>query len=570
MAAEPRDRRKLPPPGGRSMPVGPNTNGEQMDSANRGASGKSKKPEAGKGRRPPPVLDLTATEVTSEKPAENAAATPEQPASAPAAAAAATPPEPAVAAADAIPPEYPGAPAPEFAAEPEPAAAAPQAETTSTSVPGAGANTETSPSEPEPALAARERDPIQRDGGPASPPPPPERRRARRWPAVLGSVVGGGLAGAAATAAILYGLGLLPARPDRAAPEAMRLSALESQMRSITSAPPGASPARLDALEAGAAAGTQALDALRALEARLAKAEASLAQPAPAAAPAQPAAADPAVQALTESVSELRRRIDENAAAAQAARDAAQRSSGASETTAANLGGEVESLGRRVAALEASAKAIESGVQALRTETQGALQSLRADVAAAVQASRAPDPDRVARLAAATTALRLAVERGEPFGPELAAVKPFVDDPKRLTPLEPFAATGVPQAGTLARELVGLLDDQRRRTAAAAAGSETIGVLGRLQQSASKLVSIRPAEAPAAAPGTPLAALNAAAARGDLDGALAEAEKLPQAARAPLAPWIDKAKARAAAVAAARQLARDSLAALAANAAPRQ
>ena len=540
-----------------------------MDSANRGASGKLKKPEAGKGRRPPPVLDLTATEVTSDKPAENAAAAPEQPASAQAAAAAATPREPAVAPADAMPPEYPGAPAPEFAAEPEPAAAAPQAETTSTSMPRAGAETDTSPSEPEPALAARDRDPIQRDGGPTSPPPPPERLRARRWPAVLGGVVGGGLAGAAATAGILYGLGLLPARPDRAAPEAMRLSALESQMRSITSAPPGASPARLDALEAGAAAGTQALDALKALEARLAKAEASLAQPA-AAAPAQPAAADPAVQALTESVSELRRRIDENAAAAQTARDAAQRSSGASEATAANLGGEVESLGRRVAALEASVKAIESGVQTLRTETQGALQSLRADVAAAVQASRAPDPDRAARLAAAATALRLAVERGEPFGPELAAVKPFVGDPQRLAPLEPFAATGVPQAGALARELVGLLDDQRRRTAAAAPGSETTGVLGRLQQSASKLVSVRPAEAPAAAPGTPLAALNAAAARGDLDGALAEAEKLPDAARAPLAPWIDKAKARAAAVAAARQLARDSLAALAANAAPRQ
>ncbi|HEY0438906.1 MAG TPA: hypothetical protein VGD36_02460, partial [Xanthobacteraceae bacterium] len=81
-----------------------------MDSANRGASGKSKKPEAGKGRRPTPVLDLTATEVTSDKPAENAAARPEQPASA---AAAATPPEPAVAPADAMPPEYPGAPAPE-------------------------------------------------------------------------------------------------------------------------------------------------------------------------------------------------------------------------------------------------------------------------------------------------------------------------------------------------------------------------------------------------------------------------------------------------------------------------
>ena len=52
-------------------------------------------------------------------------------------------------------------------------------------------------------------------------------------------------------------------------------------------------------------------------------------------------------------------------------------------------------------------------------------------------------------------ALDRAVVRGEPFAAELATVK-ALGAAAALAPLEPFAASGLPSAGTLARELVAL------------------------------------------------------------------------------------------------------------------
>jgi hypothetical protein len=90
-------------------------------------------------------------------------------------------------------------------------------------------------------------------------------------------------------------------------------------------------------------------------------------------------------------------------------------------------------------------------------------------------------------------------------------------------------------------------------------------LLGRLQASAAKLVRIRPVgdEGPPSEADA-LAAVEEKAARADIAGALAEAEKLPPELRAPLADWIAKAKTRVAALDAARSLAREALAALAA------
>jgi hypothetical protein len=62
----------------------------------------------------------------------------------------------------------------------------------------------------------------------------------------------------------------------------------------------------------------------------------------------------------------------------------------------------------------------------------------------------------------------------------------------------------------------------------------------------------------------------AAAQRNDVSAARRELSALPPAARAPVQPWLDKATARDAALAASQKFVADTMASLAAPADPRQ
>src|SRR4029078_3545333 len=65
--------------------------------------------------------------------------------------------------------------------------------------------------------------------------------------------------------------------------------------------------------------------------------------------------------------------------------------------------------------------------------------------------------DRPARLLVAATALVAPLQRGEPFGPELSALRALRANSQELAPLQPFAATGLPNAQALGRELSALV-----------------------------------------------------------------------------------------------------------------
>jgi hypothetical protein len=169
--------------------------------------------------------------------------------------------------------------------------------------------------------------------------------------------------------------------------------------------------------------------------------------------------------------------------------------------------------------------------------------------------------DHAVRLVVAAEALRTATERGDPFASALAAVKALGVDQNLLSPLAPFATTGVPGAASLAHELSALAADMRK--ASGAPPSEG-GFLDRLQANAEKLVRIRPVDAPAGDDaGAVIPRIEVDAARADINGTLAEIAKLPDDLRASTAPWVEKAEARNAAIAAGRRIASDSLAALA-------
>jgi hypothetical protein len=321
-----------------------------------------------------------------------------------------------------------------------------------------------------------------------------------------------------------------------------RLAKIEQSARGqegAPAAPPVAPPAKVDELLAAAAT---VLAQVRELDGRLANTDAALnairARVLETGPVAHLAETDGAIKSLTDAAAALRKRVDDVAGLAQAANDAAAQSSGASSARAAEIAGSVEATTRRTAALEEALKGLQ----------------------AAVSRPPAPDVDRASRLAVATVALRGAVERGDPFVAELTAVKPLVSDQAPLAPLEPFAATGVPGAGALARELSSLAVTLRRAPDHEPQGG---GVLERLQAGAGKLVRIRPVDAPAAAePGNAIALAEAQAMRGDLAGALATLAQLPAAERAPFEPWIRKAAGRATAVEQVAQLARAALDAL--------
>jgi len=354
---------------------------------------------------------------------------------------------------------------------------------------------------------------------PASPPPEAPPRRGVSW---LGIAV----AGIGVVLAVLGVVSLLLSRDNGVSALDARLAGVELDLRDLAARapPPAADPKALDAV-AG----------------RVAKLEAAGATPPPSASDpalaARVAALETQIKALAEAVGVLGRRGDEALDAAREARvradaGAAEISELTQKPPAAIDRGEFEALADRVAAAERSEKAAEKAAESA---------------------------DRAVRLALAATALNAAVERGDAFAAELAAVKALGADPKLVAALEPFARPGVPSAAALARQFSELTP----ALVQAADPPSREGVLGRLQMNAEKLVRIRRVDE---APGSDAAAIvarsEAKAARGDLAGTAAELAQLAPNARAPAEAWIKSVQARAAAIDASRRLAADALSGL--------
>jgi hypothetical protein len=368
----------------------------------------------------------------------------------------------------------------------------------------------------------------QSDEPPAA--PPPRARRSFPWLSIGAGVVGGAIV---APAILLAIQSLLPDRNERAVSERIgRIEAALRAMPSQSSLPASDRRAiddiasRVAKLEAGAqATSQQAPDAV--MQNRLSGIEGEL-------------------KALGQSAGALGRRIDE---ATTIAREARQRADATTpgERSAAPVD---PAAGERVEAELASLTARLGALDASQKTFQGEL---------AKQAT-AQIRDGGARMAASAVALNLAVEQGDAFAPELAAVKSLGADPGLVAPLESFAATGVPTAAALAREFSAL---KPLLLASAEHGSRNGGFLERLQSNAERLVRIRPLNETAGSdPATALARADLKVAKGDLAGAAAEIKDLASGAPAPVRAWIDKVHARTVAVESSHKLATSALSGL--------
>ena len=339
----------------------------------------------------------------------------------------------------------------------------------------------------------------------AEPEPPPDRRPRLGWlPEELSwSHASAGLGGAAGglLVVLLLWLGGAFSGGHDSLPNA-RLAAIEKQLNDLAarSAPAGVDPKALDDIAA-----------------RLAKIES--AQAAPRAPVTDPVvlgrlnAAESAVKSLADNAAALSRRAE--------AADAALR----------DTNGRIEKLNATLTEVQTTARAAAAG------------------------------SDRASRLAVAASALRSAVERGDPFTAELAIVKQLAPDANAVAVLEPFASSGVPGNAALGQELVALVRPLLR---AADATPRDAGFLDRLQANAEKLVRIRPVgEEPRGDDRVAiLTRVERRAAQGDIAGATAELNQLAAEARAPLARWIAKAEACNKAIDASRRLSADAVAAL--------
>ena len=459
---------------------------------------KRSSPEIGPRRRPPTTIDLRATEIASDPVKAESTAQPEAPAAAKAA-------EPAQA----------DAPKPEAPKEARKA--------------GLGG--------PKARLAALRASLL-------------EQMTARlAWAAGAGALV------MLCLLAGLWGVGAFGEREDRVAALTARIAGLENQLKDVAGRPQPAMPdqrpletriAALDArlakaeqgaglavLEARVAKAEQAVGRLGALEARVAKAE-----QAPPAVSATPANADTSARivALESRLEAANAAAGDAKARADQALDAAQKNAVAPAAQAADHK-EIKALVARVAALEKATKISVEQIARVTTNV-GA--------------------DRAGRFAFAATALRNAVERGDGFAAELAAARPLVPDVSVLTPLEPFATNGVPRAAALARELT-----QLAPKILAMGAQREASLMDKLQAGAERLVRVRPVgEAQGDDPAAIMARAEAKAAQGNLAGAVADLNRLPDTMRAIAREWIAKAEAQVAAIASARRIADGAVAAL--------
>jgi len=265
------------------------------------------------------------------------------------------------------------------------------------------------------------------------------------------------------------------------------------------------------------------------------------------------------VAALEKQVRDLQnRQADSGVSERLAAADNAMRSLGLALPA---LNKRSEEVAAREMTLEKTLTELSDSVRDMSKNTSAGLSPADVDtvqkrLSALEQTVKKSTSDNPARLAVIAAALRNAVASGVPFATELDQAKSLGADDRTMISLAPFAATGIPSAAALARELRALIPAIEKVSGPQAPA----GLIERLEASAGKLVRIRPVGAAAGDDRSAVQArIEAAAAKDDIAGALVDLEKLDSVVRAPAQDWIGKAQARQAALAAADQLATDAL-----------
>jgi hypothetical protein len=245
---------------------------------------------------------------------------------------------------------------------------------------------------------------------------------------------------------------------------------------------------------------------------------------------------------LDKRVAALEAANAETARNAAAAADAAQRLA----TQVKNLQGDVEGARGEVPDLSARVAKLEN--EAAKTNGAGpdlAALAARVDkIETALAAPKKPSAaDNAAPIAIITGAIADKLNAGAPFGPELSELERLGVDPAKLAPLRAVADGGPTDAA-----LAASFDAVAPKVLAAASHGEQGGVADRFLAHLHSLVKVRDLNETAGDDPPALASqVEALSRRGDIGGALAAFNKLPESARQAASDWLTLARMRQAA-----------------------
>ena len=283
----------------------------------------------------------------------------------------------------------------------------------------------------------------------------------------------------------------------------------------------------------------------------------------------EPASAD--ARAALANVAALAKRVDavEGALAA-----AGRTTSGDSPKTETRVNAEpatpaidLAPLEARLALIEKSAAQLADRLKPVEDKIEplpGALTDLRAALtadgaSARTGADQAQAAAKSAALVVVAQSIAAAIDAGQPYKPALEALGALKAPPAIVDALRP-AAGGAPNLASLVSSFAKV----ERALFAPPAPPEGANLLARLTRSASALVRVRPASDPEGdSPADHAARIERALASGDGAAALAQWERLPDAAKAASADWAKALRARTSAQEAARALLSDAMARLA-------
>lgn len=372
---------------------------------------------------------------------------------------------------------------------------------------------------------------------------PVARGRARTiWSETFSATgLAAGLAGGLVVALVLFALwltGMVPIRYAGTTAMRARVSVLEMKVNDLGNRP----VVRNDAFEA--------------LSRRVAEQEktfAALKAASPANDPAKDSAKDSALAQRLDAAENAMKSVGVALAALSTRVDGVAARADSAEKAAAAAAKDATAIDRQNVARDSAADA----------QVAARIAVLEKSVSDLAAARNAETVDRAARRALAVLALREAVLSGEAYDVELKAASALGVDKAALATLEPLAASGVPGAAALARDLAALVPALRAVVQTEVPQQSGTGFLDRLEANAAKLVRVRPISGAGGSttgsdPQAVIARVEQHAARGDIAAALTDLKSLPPRSRAPADGWIARAEARAAALQASRVLLADT------------
>lgn len=250
----------------------------------------------------------------------------------------------------------------------------------------------------------------------------------------------------------------------------------------------------------------------------------------------EPASAN--ATALAARVDELAQRLDaiSTASPGTGADSALAATIGGLQTEAAATASSLEAIGSKLSGLESSIATLEQKQADAQTAITARLSDAEAKLAK-------PDANLDVARAIASVGLKAAIDRGGPFAAELDAFASVASDDAAIAGLRDFAASGVPTRSQLLAAFPAAAD---RMIAAMRPAEPDAGIFDRLMSSAMTMVKVRKVgDVEGDSVEAIVARMETRITDGDLEGALAEWQKLPDPAKAAAGDFGDKLAARA-------------------------